>query len=107
MNESPLQYMRRLFHGVAGVDEVELRRQLGKFIRPKPTPSLSVLILFACTNEEKKPSSSVQLLFDRETRGESIDAPCHDSRHGGYIFLDSQCMSEPQSQLETAPIFAV
>lgn len=30
MSESPLQHMKRLFEGVEGVDELELRRQLGE-----------------------------------------------------------------------------
>lgn len=32
MSESPLQHMQRLFGGVQGNDEPELRRQLGKYM---------------------------------------------------------------------------
>lgn len=31
MSESPLQHMQRLFNGVEGVNEAELRRQLGEW----------------------------------------------------------------------------
>lgn len=34
MSESPLQHMQRVFSGVEGINEAELRRQLGEWVCP-------------------------------------------------------------------------
>ena len=36
MSDSPLQHMQRVFSGVEGINEAELRRQLGEWVDPIP-----------------------------------------------------------------------
>lgn len=42
MSDSPLQHMKRVFSGVEGINEAELRRQLGEWVSALP-PCTAVL----------------------------------------------------------------